>query len=182
MLKVLNEEILPQLPSLLEKPSIWQTLVINRRKPHTYRAFTQLGDLRICLHVFEECDPEEAFLHPHPWPAAFKILRGAYQMQIACSLNRTDLPEAIGPLLQLNAGSSYEITNPLIWHSVAPIVGGGNVCTIMINGPAWNLEEAHTAVRRTAGKDLQEMSADELNGFLYRFKRILRGLNLDDVD
>ena len=54
----------------------WDSLIVNRRKPHTYRAFTFDGDLRICLHRFEPCEASEAFMHPHPWPGAFLVLDG----------------------------------------------------------------------------------------------------------
>ena len=74
MLEKLNE-ILAILPGLMEDRTNWKSLVINRRKPFTYRAFYQLGDIRICLHRFEECDEHEAFYHPHPWPGALKCLK-----------------------------------------------------------------------------------------------------------
>jgi len=54
----------------------WGSLVINRRKPHTYRVFRQFGEYRVCLHRFESCSEEEAFPHPHPWPGAFLLLKG----------------------------------------------------------------------------------------------------------
>ena len=71
------------LPGMLNQPGLWDSLIINRRKPHTYRIFTQYADLRLCLHKFDMCDEGEAFSHPHPWPAAFMVLKGKYKMNIA---------------------------------------------------------------------------------------------------
>jgi len=64
MLTKLNDYI-----SKLKKYDIraynWDSLIINRRKPYTYRLFTQIDQDRICLHKFDTCLSEEAFFHPH---------------------------------------------------------------------------------------------------------------------
>ena len=157
---------------LLDDRRIWDSLVINRRKPYTYRMFTQLGENRVCLHRFETCNEEEAFFHPHPWPGAFKILKGSYKMKIGHSKDRVSEPEDVADFI-LTAGSSYEIVNPLTWHSVVPLE---TTYTIMINGPAW--ENAHEQVRTTKGKDLGEMAYDELVEQI-RFFRYNLGIEKD---
>lgn len=148
----------------------WESLVINRRKPYTYRAFYQNGDYRICLHRFESCDEHEAFYHPHPWPGAFLILSGSYQMKIGYSADRFSKPEPVAEFL-MNEGSRYEISNPLSWHTVQP---ESAVYTIMVNGLPWSPEVAHTEVRTTKGKDLQKMTQEELGDHFDAFKILLQ--------
>lgn len=59
------------LPAVLESinrnDEDWVSLIINRRKPWTYRVFKMFDDVRVCLHAFDECSQDEAFPHPHPW-------------------------------------------------------------------------------------------------------------------
>ncbi len=76
MLELLDD-VLAAIPSLIDSPAEWGSLVINRRKPFTYRAFTTWRGYRVCLHRFESCDEEEAVLHPHAWPGAFAIVQGS---------------------------------------------------------------------------------------------------------
>ena len=70
----------------------------------------------------------------------------------------------MGPL------SGYEITSPLTWHSVIPLA---TTYTVMINGPAWSPEVAHSKVRTTKGKDLGKLSLEELGEHLQIFKRLI---------
>ena len=80
MLTIL-EESLNMLPDILRDRAAWDSLIVNRRKPYTYRVFTTLPTgLRLCLHKFDPCHTHEAFTHPHPWPGAFIILEGKYKM------------------------------------------------------------------------------------------------------
>ncbi len=153
----------------LDKPQEWTSLLINRRKPWTYRAFKQVGDVRVCLHRFAVCDDHEAFDHPHPWPGAFKIIKGSYKMTVGFSQNRTTHPEHVLTTV-LNRGSSYAITNPMTWHSVIPLE---ECWTVMVNGTPWDASEAHTNVRTTKGKDLDEMPPDELIKHLATFRTLL---------
>ena len=77
MIKQLKELLINgQLYDKLQRPEEWDSLIINRRKPYTYRVFTMIGTLRVCLHRFDECSNTESFIHPHAWPAAFTVLRG----------------------------------------------------------------------------------------------------------
>ena len=164
------EEALKLIPKLAEDPSIWSSLVINRRKPFTYRAFTQLGDIRVCLHRFEGCDPEEAFYHPHPWAGAFTILEGSYRMKVGYSADRFSEPKSVTTVIMV-AGSKYEIVNPLTWHTVEPLTDV--VYTVMVNSEPWGGDFAHTQVRTTKGKDLESMSVEQLREHLGKFQELL---------
>lgn len=157
---------------LIGNNSAWNSLVINRRKPYTYRVSRMIGKYRLCLHKFEECEESEAFLHPHPWPAAFQILSGDYLMNVGFSRNLTDAPEVVMRQLQVE-GSQYEIVEPRTWHSVTP--QGGVVYTMMLNGPPWIPGEHHEDVRTTKGKDLQTMTPAELKQFLQDYRRAYNG-------
>lgn len=173
MLDKLNEA-LKTLPELLENIENWDSLIINRRKPHTYRVFTQLpNNLRLCLHKFNECDQHEAFLHPHPWPGAFMVMSGRYKMEVGHSISRTDMPDMVMQVV-LPKWSQYEITNPMTWHSVTPLT---TTYTIMVNGEPWDGNTAHRDVRTTKGKDLERMPTEELAEHLALFKHFLQEYN-----
>lgn len=168
MLEILNQ-VLKDLPTYMQDVGNWDSLVINRRKPYTYRAFYKIGELRICLHRFEVCDEHEAFPHPHPWPAAFKILKGSYKMGLARSENRESPPLPVATTI-MTAGSSYEIVDPMTWHTIQPIQ---ECYTVMVNGLPWDKEVTHKEVRTTKGKDLQSMSAQELADHFAVFNGLL---------
>jgi hypothetical protein len=147
---------------------LWNSLIINRRKPHTYRVFAMLGDCRICLHRFEPCSEAEAFIHPHPWPAAFKILGGSYRQWVGRSNSLQDAPDEVMDSV-LHKDSMYEITDPLIWHSVEPLETS---YTIMLNGPVWEVQ--HKETRTTKGKDLESMNEEDLRDHLKVFQALLK--------
>lgn len=175
MLDRLQESLLA-LPDLLLDRSVWSSLIINRRKPATYRVFTTLpSGLRCCLHKFETCDTHEAFAHPHPWPGAFAILQGKYKMKVGYSCGgRLDNNPAEVTTLMLGAGSCYEIIDPLTWHSVIPMV---TTYTVMVNDAPWESDYAHTEVRTTKGKDLDTMPEPELIEHLALFQGLVRNWN-----
>ena len=171
MLKKLSDVLTGELEGLLQMPERWDSLLINRRKPHTYRVFTELENgSRICLHKFNVCDEHEAFEHPHPWPAAFVIMDGRYLMKFGQSLDRTSKPNHMENII-FSKFSCYEITNPLTWHAVIPL---SDTYTIMINDKPWDADTAHTEVRTTKGKDLDKMPEHELRAFLGRFQIYLQ--------
>lgn len=172
MIDTLNSILKNDLSALLLKPEAWDSLVINRRKPYTYRVFTTLPNgLRLCLHKFEVCDTHEAFAHPHPWPAAFMILSGQYKLKLGRSLDRKDSNPVDVATMIMSQYSSYEMLDPLTWHSVIPLT---TTYTVMINGTPWSQEFAHQDVRTTKGKDLQKMSEDELKKHLNMFREFLQ--------
>lgn len=168
------EETIEILPQLLGNEAGWDSIVINRRKPYTYRAFYQNGPYRICLHRFESCDEEEAFYHPHPWPGAFKVLEGGYKMRLGRAPGRIQAPLPVCTII-LNEGSSYEITDPLTFHTVEPV--GKECFTVMVNGEPWAEDVRHKDVRTTKGKILDKMTTDELKAHLNKFRELLRKWN-----
>jgi len=166
------ESLIKILPKVYEDmckeiPSEWDSLIINRRKPWTYRIFRKYGNLRICLHTFEPCSEVECFIHPHPWPGAFLILKGSYKHTIGYSDNLFDKPTLLYSEI-LCKGSTYEIIDPKIWHSVQPLE---RTYTIMVNGPPF--KNPHKEVRTTKGKDLEKMSEEEVKRALTEFKWFL---------
>lgn len=161
------QAILPAVLAATNKTDGWDSLVINRRKPYTYRIWRMFGDDRVCLHRFDQCERGEAFLHPHPWPAAFLILSAGYYQTIGRSHDLFDDPEAVAEF-KLAAGSMYEITCPQAWHAIEPYE---DTHTIMVNGPPF--ERPHSSVRTTKGKDLEKMTETELIASLHIFQSLL---------
>ena len=158
----------------IEQPELWQTLVIDRRKPITHRAWIMHGDTRICLHGFEPCQREEAFLHPHPWPSAMLVLDGSYDMHVGYAA----APESRQPddviSLQLAAGSTYDMSVPGAWHKVVPRT---RCYSLMINGPRWDTGPRFAP--RTQGKDPGRMTSSQLNEHLIVFERLLTAWQQD---
>jgi hypothetical protein len=166
----LLDSALARLPGLLEDSTHWDSLVINRRKPWTFRVSMYLDEgLRVSLHRFAACDEHESSLHPHPWPGAFAILRGRYLMNVGRSDNRTDRPKGVAKFL-MNEGSRYAITDPLTWHSVAPLV---ECYTVMVNGVPWPEDLRHVQVRTTQGKGLAQMTEQQLEDHFAVFRECL---------
>lgn len=166
MLKQLIDR-LPEIRELTKDESQWNSLIINRRKPHTYRIFHVFPDnMRVCLHRFSPCHDHEAFQHPHPWPGAFLIMNGSYEMTLGMSKDRFSKPENVAKTM-MSEYSGYEILNPLTWHSVIPLE---TTHTIMMNGEPWSEDIAHSEVRTTKGKDLDKMDEQEVKNSLGLFR------------
>jgi hypothetical protein len=152
----------------LDDPAAWTSIVIDRRKPHTYRAFTMWGETRICLHRFEPCEPDDSFPHPHPWPSSMLILDGTYEMRVGHTPDLESGEPAEVIRLSLGRGSIYEMNERQTWHQVIPRT---RCFSLMINGPYW--EDAHRRAPRTAGKGLQAMSDSDLLSHLEQFRILL---------
>lgn len=166
MIEIL-QKLIPEVFDSINRGDHWDSLVINRRKPWTYRVFRQFGDYRVCLHAFDECMQDEAFPHPHPWPGAFLMLRGSYMHNIGFSTDLQSQPifhfkEIVRPY------STYEITDRRTWHTVQPLE---RTYTVMVNGKPW--DDAHADVRTTKGKDLDMMQPAELREHLMEFMVLL---------
>jgi hypothetical protein len=165
-------KVLFALPDMVKQRDRWDSLIVNRRKPYTYRVFTPLENgLRCCLHKFDPCSDHEAFEHPHPWEGAFIILEGAYRMTLSYSKDRETKPDAVAATFLLEKHSQYEIANPLTWHSVIPLM---ETWTVMVNGIPWTPDIAHKDVRTTKGKDLDKMPEEELLVHLSKFGDLAR--------
>lgn len=120
------------LPTLIDEPG-WQSLKIDYHPPHVDRLWRPWKDKRVFLHRILPCQSEEALLHRHPWPAAIRILNGRYEMGLAHGPG-PDAPMT-GARMVMTAGSAYEMTDPLVWHSVAPIAEPS--LSVMVTGPRW---------------------------------------------
>jgi hypothetical protein len=166
MIDVLNK-LIPEVLETIPEDHEWDSLIINKRKPYTYRIFRQFGKYRVCLHKFDPCSFEEAFAHPHPWPGAFMVLSGRYLHSVGVAPDAFSEPELV---YQQEVGpySPYCISNPLIWHSVQPLQ---TTYTIMVNGAPF--ENPHKAVRTTKGKDLKVMDDKDKCKLLAKFDDLL---------
>lgn len=160
------KSFLPAIVDMLPQTDRWDSLIVNKRKPHTYRVFTQVDDIRICLHRFEPCGPEDCFEHPHPWPGAFLMLRGEYIHRVGYSPDLESDPDFLLTEI-VRPYSMYEITNKQTWHSVQPTQ---ETYTLMVNGPPW---DGHTKTRTTKGKDLDSLDRMELEQHLKKFGHLI---------
>ena len=158
------------------KPELWDSLVINKRKPHTYRAYLFLPDgSRACFHRFSPCDVSEAFTHPHAWDAEFLVLKGSYEQYLFYTQTLHD--EELCPVggFKCITGTQYSISSPFIWHKVIPLE---TTWTLMINRIPW--PNTHISVRTTAGKDLEKMGEVDLRDHLREcgvYLRLLKRIN-----
>lgn len=184
MLNKLNR-VMEALPNMLSEPRRWKSLIVNRRKPHTFRAFTQFQELRVCLHRFEMCDELEAFRHPHGWAGAFEVMGGYYRQKVWYSESRIADP-CRKPVIDmiLGPGSQYEISNPLTWHSVQPLSGYDgaedvfvnlpeSAWTVMVNGEPWDADTAHVNTVTTKGKDLDKLTPEQMTDHLRAFQCLM---------
>ena len=164
-------DVLKSLPAMLDDPTAWDSLIVNRRKPTTYRVFRHLQDgLRVSLHRFDPCAKHEAYPHPHPWPGAFALLEGSYRMWVGFTPDLESREPITVTETILTAGSRYEIVEPRTWHSVTPIT---ECWTVMVNGAPWR-ERAHVRAPTTTGKDLDKMPPEELAAHLAKFRELLK--------
>lgn len=181
------DSVVGSLKRSIDEIKQWDSLIVNRRKPHTYRVSTMFktvtpgafigegpynGDVRVCLHKFDPCSPQDAFTHPHPWPGAFMVLKGSYIMRVGFSQDHEKTPDQSLTTV-LTAGSKYAITNSLTWHSVQPT----ETCySIMVNGKSF--DRPHIAAPTTKGKDLDRFSEEELTNHINYFRELLEGLDI----
>lgn len=122
-----------ELPYLLTRPEIWQSLFINYEKPYVERLWCNWKEYRLNLHRISPCEESESFFHPHPWPSAMKIVKGIYRMSVGHGSGLIAPPVAW--TFNLSANSAYEMIDLDSWHSVQPI--GGPVWSIMLTGKPW---------------------------------------------
>jgi len=117
----------------------WNGIDVDFTPPKMMRLWTSYNGMKACLHKIYPIladGAEKPFLHPHPWPCAIKILKGAYEMEVGHSATLSSPP--ISMKFVMPAGSSYEMLHKDIWHSVSPI--DGPIYSIMLIGKKWNRE------------------------------------------
>lgn len=123
-----------ELNDLLYQPEIWQSMDIIYDKPHVERVWCRWNQYRVNLYVSYPCKKEEAFLHPHPWASAVKILSGKYEMLLGYGIG--EKPPAVTTKMVLTEGSAYEMTHIDLWHSIRPL--GGPVISLMVTDAPWD--------------------------------------------
>lgn len=126
------------LPELLKKPEKWHSLFINYHPPFVERLWHQAGEYRICLHRISSCASKEALFHTHPWASAIRVLRGTYEMGVGYTKNSG--PPPVAAKIMLQAGNTYEMTDPNGWHYVRPLTD--NTLSVMVIGQPWKPERS----------------------------------------
>ncbi|MDG1949355.1 MAG: hypothetical protein P8J32_00855 [bacterium] len=164
--KFLSEE------GYLDDVEKWDSVDVDYHPPRVERLYTKIGSIRVCLHKIHPCDPKKALLHPHPWPASFKIYRGMYLSEVGSSVTAEPPKESVR--VYLGAGSMKSMTNPDDWHYVAPI--DEPVYSVMINGIPY--ENINPGVEK-ATKKLWPLSISEKTGLLKEFKELIENSIID---
>lgn len=113
----------PEIKSLLDNPEVWNTLDVDYYPPRVERLWTEYKGYRIFLHTIHPTD-KPCLFHKHKWPAAFKQVKGSYEMGITYSENEINSDEAyLLPTLArfiVTEGSYYEMTQTDALHFVNP--------------------------------------------------------------
>lgn len=161
MLELLQEAE-RELPSILNNVSDWKSLYIDYHPPVVERLSIPWWDgYRLSLHKIHPCSREEALYHPHPWPAAGKIIRGRYETAVGFGPGTE--PPPMASRFTLFPGAVWEMTEPDAWHYVRPLVEP--VYTWMISGVPWIKESP------TPSKPLRFLTAQEAGDLLAVFVR-----------
>lgn len=149
-----------ELPYLLTQPQLWQSLFINYEKPFVERLWCPWKEYRLNLHRLLPCEAEECFVHPHPWPSAMKIVKGNYRMSVSYGAG-LKMPPVDSMMFDLTAGSSYDMTDPNMWHAVQPL--DEPVWSIMLTGRPWG--RAMPKSERITLSSLPEYKIEEMFAF-----------------
>lgn len=123
--------------SLLNKPEIWNSLLIDYHPPLVERLWTQIGNYRLFLHFIQPCSAEDALFHPHPWPSAMHVIKGTYEMGLGFGPG-LEVPEKMCTILIPDGGIYYDMTHIDGWHYVRPI--DFPCSTVMLTGKPWGRE------------------------------------------
>jgi hypothetical protein len=156
----------------LEDIEKWDSVDVDYHPPRVERLHTKLGSIRICLHKLHPCDPKEALLHPHPWPASFKIYKGIYLTEIGAS--ETAEPPKESTCVYMGEGSMMTMSNPNEWYYVAPIEEP--VYSIMVNGMPY--EKMNPGVEKATQKLFPLRTAGE-ETLLNEFRELICNLEQD---
>lgn len=122
------------LPNLLKQNTVWHAVDVDYHPPRVERVWRQFGDYRIYLHVIHEASIDEVLYHPHPWPAAIRVIESNYTMAVGYG-DPHKTPPKHAVTIALAENSAYEMINPKGWHFVCP--QKGPVMTLMIAGKPW---------------------------------------------
>ncbi len=163
----------PVIKQLVNDEDCWKTLDVDYYPPRVERLYTTYGESRIFLHVAHK--PEESvpcLYHKHRWAAAFKILKGSYEMGITYSPDEINSASAYGypdiAKFIMVAGSYYEMTQTDALHYVRPISKVSY--SIMITSDLYPEAEFRKEV---VDKKLVELSVERKREILRDFRELL---------
>ena len=170
----------------------WRSLDIAYLPPHVERLYRMLGPddcggmrealtpdgatepppgamARLSLHLIHPCDEGEAFFHPHQWPSAMVVLRGAYAQRVGHGIEQPDVEST--HLVAQRAGSGYAMAHRDDWHAVAPLAVSevGPTLTLMLSGAPWEPRREMPAVPLEPQRPL---SRERANALLEMFKAL----------
>jgi hypothetical protein len=156
------------LPKLLKKPEIWNTLDVNYFPPRVERLWTQYDEShRLFIHVIHPTN-EPCLFHKHRWPGSFKVIEGEYEMGIAYSEKEIDSTEAYQlPTISsfiMSAGSYYEMINTHTLHYVKPLDKPS--ISLMLTAPLYPESVFRKEVLDKKLEPLSEERKMELLGYL----------------
>lgn len=171
----INIEILkslePVIKILLDNPSVWKTLDVDYFPPRVERLYTEINGYRVFLHTIHPTN-EPCLFHKHRWPAAFKQLKGSYEMGITYSEKEISSEEAhLIPTIArfiVNEGSYYEMTQTDCLHFVNP--KDQISCSIMVTKDLYPEAEFR---KETLDRKLSELSEERKIERLKYFKSII---------
>jgi len=155
MIELLKQIEKEDLRKLLSNLSLWQTLDVDYYPPRVERLWLQYDDNhRLFIHKIHHTDAP-CLYHKHRWEAAFKILKGEYEMGITYCENEISSEEAyklkdISRFI-IAKGSYYEMRNTHTLHYVKPL--GDYSISLMLTGNLYP-EERHEIL----DKKLQPLS------------------------
>lgn len=191
VLKYLLEKHEEEIPELLEDLTQWKSKLVDYEKPIVHRLYRQFeshfGAYRIYLHRFLPMgENENAFYHPHPWPAIVKIIQGGYLMDVGYGPNgQEDPPKAIK--LEMAAGSIYSMEHDS-WHSVKPLK---ETYSIMVTGPVWDYpwscqhcvsSESKTQVKSLPLAPLPQDKLEELVNYFKKSDSLFPKLTKEEIN
>jgi hypothetical protein len=154
---------------MLENRSAWSSLNINYHRPFVERLWLPMKvddqSVRVNLHLIQPCNPQDVLFHPHPWPAAMRILRGTYEMGVG--VGKYGAPD-VSMRIVGQRGTAYEMTDPNAWHYVRPL-DMSNVLSLMVTGTPWPEEIVQSNPSPPKGR-LGELREDRVTHILNLFK------------
>ena len=145
-----------------------KSLSIDYHPPFVQRIYFDIGDKRMNLHRMHPCSPEDALMHPHPWPSAVSVLSGSYEMSVGFSEDETEPKDTMKFIL--SKGSHYEMENVNSWHSVAPIVYPS--LSVMLTG-----KPNDRPIKVKPQNKLRELTDDEFYSLINDFREVFRLTN-----
>ena len=149
----------------------WDSLLIDKRDPITYRLFIVHEGHRYCLHHMRSGKTKS---HPHKYNARVKILAGRYEHTIFVEEKSAHLDESdrLREVYRetLHKDSSYCIEHPEIFHSVE-IKPFAYCYSLMIND--YDFKNPNPSCISTAGNNLGPIPEEKKQELIKEFKSFL---------